>query len=122
LRRKQEIASKWGRGYRKKRPYRLMLDSSSPIKLGERASVFKAAFSMAHRNMIADIALTSAGALAQTLKRMLAAGPIVRGPSQTLLPRVFWTSGRLTKKSHDAKNGNSAFAVPGPLLPGHILL
>jgi hypothetical protein len=36
-----------------------MLDCSSPIKLGDQSSLFNAAFSMARRSMIADIALTS---------------------------------------------------------------
>ena len=90
-----------------------MLDSSSPIKLGDRASLFKAAFSMAHRNMIADIALTSAGALDQKLDAARGPSGRVRGLSQTQLPRLFWTSGRLTSYFHDAGNDRLTPVAPG---------
>jgi hypothetical protein len=43
-----------------------MPDCSSLLKLGERATAFKAAFSMAQRSIIADIALTSGREMPET--------------------------------------------------------
>ena len=88
MRRKQEIASKRGRGYRTRRPYRLMLDCSSPIKLGDRPSLFNAAFSMAQRSMIADIALTSWPRRGQTSTTLEITAGQLGNPAKPCYPPV----------------------------------
>ena len=59
LRRKQEIASRRGRGYHRSGPTGLVPDRSGRPSLGEPASVYQSAFSMAGPSVIGADSLTS---------------------------------------------------------------
>ena len=62
-RRKQWIASKWGRGYHRSGPTGWLPDRSGLLKIDEERSHCKIAFSMARTPAIADIALTGSATL-----------------------------------------------------------